>query len=121
MSSIKFFNEDIDFKLPHARKTSSWIKASIQKEKKKLAQLNYIFCSDKALLEINRKYLSHNYYTDIITFDLSETTEEIIGEIYISVARVRDNASKHGVLILSELLYLMSSLRFHFGRELRRP
>jgi rRNA maturation RNase YbeY len=65
--------------------------------------LNYIFSSDKTLLNINRRYLKHDYYTDIITFDLSENSRQIIGEIYISVERVKDNAEKLRLSMVSEL------------------
>jgi probable rRNA maturation factor len=75
-----------------------------KKEKTKLEQLQYIFCSDDYLLEINKQYLNHNYYTDIITFDLSEKANSVIGEIYISVDRVRDNAQNYEVSFKQELL-----------------
>ncbi len=75
-----------------------------KKEKKKLENLTYIFCSDDYLLKINKSHLKHNYYTDIITFDLSEPTGGAIsGEIYISTDRVRDNAITLGVTIKEEL------------------
>lgn len=74
-----------------------------KKERKKLESLSYIFCSDDYLLEINKSHLKHNYYTDIITFDLSETQERITGEIYISIDRVRDNAANLDVTINEEL------------------
>ena len=64
--------------------------------------INYIFCTDKALLEINRQFLSHDFYTDIITFDLSDANE-VQAEIYISVDRVKDNAKKLGVSFKSEM------------------
>lgn len=75
-----------------------------KKEKTKLEQLQYIFCSDEYLLEINKQHLKHNYYTDIITFDLSEKPNSVIGEIYISVDRVRDNAQNYEVSFKQELL-----------------
>jgi rRNA maturation RNase YbeY len=75
-----------------------------KKEKTKLEQLQYIFCSDDYLLEINKQHLKHNYYTDIITFDLSEKPNSVIGEIYISVDRVRDNAQNYEVSFKQELL-----------------
>jgi probable rRNA maturation factor len=81
-------------------KLKKFIEAAFRKEKKKLQSLNFIFCTDKDLLEINRQYLKHDYYTDIITFELSEKEGPVEGEIYISVDRVRDNARK-----LSQLLY----------------
>lgn len=57
-----------------------------------MSNLNYIFCTDRQLLEINRQYLKHDYYTDIITFELSGPTDPIEGEIYISIDRVKENA-----------------------------
>jgi len=69
-----------------------------------LEQLQYIFCSDEYLLEINKQHLQHNYYTDIITFDLSEKPNAVIGEIYISVDRVRDNAQNYDATFKNELL-----------------
>lgn len=75
-------------------KLKKFIEASFRKEKKKLRSLNFIFCSDQDLLEINQEYLNHNYYTDIITFELSEKDMPVEGEIYISVDRVRDNSQQ---------------------------
>ena len=80
------------------------VKDIFKKEKTKLEQLQYIFCSDDYLLEINKQHLKHNYYTDIITFDLSERPNSVIGEIYISVDRVRDNAQNYEVSFKQELL-----------------
>jgi probable rRNA maturation factor len=74
-----------------------------KKEKKPLAELSYIFCSDQRLLEINRQFLQHDFYTDIITFPLSDPGQPISGEIYISVDRVRDNAKEFGSSIKKEL------------------
>ena len=67
-----------------------------------LQSINYIFCTDKAVLEINRQFLAHDFYTDIITFDLSDSNA-IQAEIYISVDRVKDNATQLGVSFKSEL------------------
>ena len=78
--------------------------ALFKREKKTLADLNYIFVSDDRLLEINRQFLKHDDYTDIITFPLSDPGQPISGEIYISVDRVRENARDFGVLVQTELL-----------------
>ena len=67
----------------------------VKKEGKPLAELQYIFCSDAYLLAINQEYLQHDFFTDIITFDLSERGQSINAEIYISVDRVRDNAANY--------------------------
>lgn len=91
--AIFFFSEKIRFKLSSERKTSNWIKSVIKKEDAKLISLNYIFCSDEYLKDINVQYLSHNTYTDIITFNYNPSESEIEGEIYISIDRVRENAN----------------------------
>jgi len=80
------------------------IRDLFRKEKTKLEQLQYIFCSDEYLLEINKQHLQHNYYTDIITFDLSNNPKAVIGEIYISIDRVKDNAQNYEVSFKQELL-----------------
>jgi len=74
-----------------------------KKEKKPLAALSYIFCSDQRLLEINRQFLQHDFFTDIITFPLSDPGQPITGEIYISIDRVRDNAREFGSSVKKEL------------------
>lgn len=103
MGAIHFFYENIPFKLKQALKLKAWIKATIQKEGFELDQLNYIFCSDEALLERNIQFLQHKTLTDIITFDLSEKEDLIEGEIYISVDRVKDNAGKFSKSFEDEL------------------
>jgi len=86
-SSLKAFIEDL-----------------FRKERKKLEVLHYIFCSDEYLLTINQQYLKHDFYTDIITFDLSEPGHPINAEVYISVDRVRDNAAQFSTSFKKELL-----------------
>ena len=80
------------FSLTERSSLKSFIENLFKRERKKLQALNYIFCSDEYLLEINKQYLKHDFYTDIITFGLSEPGEPINAEIYISVDRVRENA-----------------------------
>lgn len=92
MARVDFFNQDISFKLAKPGKTRKWIQEVITREKKALAHLNYIFCSDEYLLGINQQYLKHKTLTDIITFDNSETRGMIEGDIFISIERVRANA-----------------------------
>jgi probable rRNA maturation factor len=77
--------------------------ALFKKEKKPLGELSYIFCSDQRLLEINQQFLQHDFYTDIITFPLSDPGQPMSGEIYISVDRVRDNAREFGNSLRKEL------------------
>ncbi|NBB19739.1 rRNA maturation RNase YbeY [Runella sp. CRIBMP] len=91
---IQFFIEDVDFKVPQSRKTKSWLQSIIKAEGFSLNQLNYIFCSDEYLLNVNRQYLDHDFYTDIITFDNSEEEAVVEGDIFISIDRVKDNAQE---------------------------
>lgn len=96
MPAITFFEEDISYKLKNKTFVRQWIKDTIVAEGFKLKELNYIFCSDAYLLTLNQQYLDHDTYTDIITFDNSEAEEEIVGDIFISIDRIRENAVKFG-------------------------
>ena len=89
--SIQYFNEDIAFPKVKKRITSNWIKQVISIEEKRVGDISFIFCSDEYLLDVNRKYLNHDYYTDIITFDNVEGIV-INGDIFISVDRVKENS-----------------------------
>lgn len=100
---IHFFSEDLVFTLKQKTNVRNWVKATIIEEGYKLAELNFIFCSDAYLLTINQQYLNHDTYTDIITFDNSEVEKEITGDIFISIDRVRDNAAKFKVPFEDEL------------------
>lgn len=103
MSEVRFFYKEVSPIISKRKSLQSFLVGLFKKEKKKLAQLNYVFCSDEALLQINKEYLQHDYYTDIITFDLSASNQEISGEIYISVDRVRDNALSLGTTLREEI------------------
>lgn len=94
MPRINFFEEDIAVKLKNKAGLRQWLTETITTEGYRLKELNYIFCTDAYLLQINRQYLDHDTYTDIITFDNSEIDKTIIGDIFISVERVRENALK---------------------------
>jgi probable rRNA maturation factor len=91
-----------------AMKDKTKVKAFVQEiftlEGKELDGLQYVFCSDDYLLEINKSFLQHDYYTDIITFDLSEGAGSVIGEVYVSIDRVKENASTHSQPFSRELL-----------------
>ena len=89
--------------LAHRTNLKAFIEKIFRREGKRLGGLNYVFCSDKALLKINREYLKHDYYTDIITFDLTEPGQLIQAEIHISVERVKDNAAQMGIPFKTEL------------------
>jgi rRNA maturation RNase YbeY len=94
---IHFFSEDVSFTLKQKLKVRNWIHRTITSEGYKLGELSFIFTSDDYLLNINRDYLKHDTYTDIITFDNSEEENRITGDIFISIERVRENSSKFQV------------------------
>ncbi|MCO4294365.1 rRNA maturation RNase YbeY [Solitalea sp. MAHUQ-68] len=105
--AINFFNEDIDIKLKDKAKLKTWIKDTVEEEGFKLKDVSFILCSDEYLLTINQQYLNHNTYTDIVTFDNSEKEDQIIGDIFISVERTRENAKKFNVSSDTELHRVM--------------
>lgn len=92
MPTINFLSEGIKFKPKNQNKIRSWIKAIIASEGQSLSSLVYVFCKDSYLLTINQDYLKHKTLTDIITFNYSEGSLD--GEIYISIERIRENATK---------------------------
>lgn len=94
--AISFQNKTIVFKLKEKARKKNWIKAVCEKEKKQLGTINYVFCNDEELLEINMQYLNHNTFTDIITFDYSEN-KKLSADIFVSVERVNENAQKFKV------------------------
>lgn len=96
-SKISFFSEDTDFTLKQKTNIRTWINTVITTEGKSSGYLNLIFCSDSYLLNINQQYLNHDTYTDIITFDSSEKEGWIEGDVFISIDRVRENASNFGI------------------------
>jgi len=100
---VQFFFADKNITLTDRTALKLFIKKIFKKEKRSFESLSYVFCSDEYLLAINQQYLQHDYYTDIITFDLSEPSLPLQGDIYISVDRVRDNAFTHGTSIKEEL------------------
>ena len=103
MASINFFSEKIRFKLVHPKKTASWIKSVAKAERAPIKSINYIFCNDDYLREINIRYLKHKTYTDIVTFNYGLLTEPLEGDIFISIDRVKENASKFNIDFDTEL------------------
>jgi probable rRNA maturation factor len=92
IESIEFHFEINALNLKDRQKLKAFLLSIFKKERTLVNSVNYIFCSDRQLLKINRDFLRHNYYTDILTFELAEKGEPVKGEVYISVDRVRDNA-----------------------------
>ncbi len=106
--SILFFNADVKYVLRDKRKIRSWLELCIRKKKRKLGDLTFVFCSDGYVRKMNKRFLAHDYNTDIITFALHEESEKTIsGEMYISIDRVKSNASAYGVSFIAELRRVM--------------
>ena len=111
---VSYHNEDTTFRFKEKRVTSRWLKTVAEAEGKKLGDIGIIFCSDNFLLNINKEYLKHDYYTDIITFDYCEGNK-LSGDLFISVDSVRANAAFYEVefhvelrrVIVHGLLHLM--------------
>jgi len=105
--SINFFAEEILFSPKSKTNLRTWISETISKEKHQLQELNFIFCSDDYLLKINQEYLKHDTYTDIITFDNSTEKGDIVGDIFISITRVKENAKTFQTSFQNELHRVM--------------
>lgn len=99
---ISYFSEETPFVLKQKRLVSKWLKEVAARSGKRIGALNYIFCSDPYLLEINKQFLGHDYLTDIITFDSAPDyagiypADALSGDIYISIDTVRYNAEAYG-------------------------
>jgi probable rRNA maturation factor len=104
MNRVTFRYADRKLALADKRAIQSFVEKIFKKEKRRLAHINYVFCSDEYLLNINRDFLAHDYYTDIITFGLSEPGEPVEAEIYISTDRVKENAGQLGISFKEEML-----------------
>lgn len=110
---INYFNEDLKFNLKNKRIISRWLRNIVSKRGLSIGQLNYIFCSDSYLLDINKRFLGHDYYTDVITFDYSSDFElqygvnSVSGDIYISIDTVRCNAEIYKEFFENELHRVM--------------
>ena len=112
-TKVHFFSHDIPTRLKNTTTLKHFIESIFKKEMQNLDSINYIFCSDRAILEINKKYLNHDFYTDVITFDLSRDNKAISAEVYISIERIRDNAKQLGLSIQSELHRVLFHAALH--------
>jgi len=110
---IFFFNEDHSYSLKQRGDTRLWLEKIAAKEAHKILELNYIFCSDEYLLQINKEYLQHDFYTDIITFDNSEVKGTLEGDIFISIDRVKENARTEQTRFRDELHRVMAHGLLH--------
>ena len=101
-SMVRYFSEETDFVFKHKTLNNRWLKAVAGSEVRRIGNINIIFCSDNYILNMNVKYLGHDYFTDIITFDYCEG-DVLSGDLFISVDSVRENASFYGVEFIDEL------------------
>lgn len=114
-STILFFSEGLHFNLRDKKKLRSWFYASIALEGKNIGSINFIFCGDSYLHAMNVQYLNHDTLTDVITFDYSETTGPLSGDIFISIERVRENAKQFGNSFVKELHRVMIHGMLHLA------
>ena len=103
---ITYNTENVRFPNIKRRETTAWIRKVAASYGKKVGEVGYLFCDDEHILEVNRQYLGHDYYTDIITFDYS-TPSTLNGDIFISLDTVRSNAEMVGVSFEQELLRIL--------------
>ncbi|WP_158961982.1 rRNA maturation RNase YbeY [Myroides fluvii] len=107
------FNYELDFSLQQEDQYEAWIESIIASEDFFVGEINYIFCTDEYLHEINVKYLDHDTLTDIISFDYTEN-QVVSGDIFISIERVKENATEFGVAFDMELLRVMAHGILHY-------
>lgn len=101
--TIRFFYQSPTFYFPQRRELKSFLQQLIQQEGRRVEQIRIIFCTDEQLLAINRQFLQHNYFTDIITFPFSGKGEPLEAELYISIDRIRSNAADWQTTVQREL------------------
>ncbi len=107
MISFTYLQSDTTYHINEV-KLKTWLKNIVSGESRNVGDIHYIFCSDDYLHEINIKFLDHDTFTDIITFPMSEKTDVISGEIYISIDRVRENSKSIGSHFMEELMRVMA-------------
>jgi rRNA maturation RNase YbeY len=99
---ILYYYEDIDFQFRNKTRTNRWLRLVAESEIKRIGDISIIFCSDNYILDVNQKYLQHDYFTDIITFDYCEG-DRLSGDLFISVDSVRENSIEYGTDFSDEL------------------
>ena len=103
--AVRYYTEECRYRLPDKRRTTAWLRAVAEAEGYTLGDVNYIFCSAERLVAMNREFLGHDYYTDVITFDYSDRrgTKIVAGDVFIDVETVADNAREYGYTRLEEM------------------
>lgn len=99
---IRYFTEDINFEFKHKALNNKWLRLVAQSEIRKIGDINIIFCSDNYILDVNMRYLQHDYFTDIITFDYCNDNI-LSGDLFISIDTVRENSEFYGTEFEEEL------------------
>ena len=119
---IEFFTEEVEFEVENEEKVKQWLSEIISKNSFELESLNYIFCSDEYLHQMNVQYLEHDTLTDVITFDNSDIEGVIEGDVFISIDRVVDNAASFNIPTKVELHGVMAHGLLHLlGYEDKSP
>jgi len=115
MNSLKinYFSQNINYSINDESKISEWLHLVAKSENFIISEINYIFCDDKFLYSLNVEYLNHDTFTDVISFNFSEGTGKIIGDIYISIERVSENAIKFNKTMDNELYRVMAHGLLH--------
>ena len=99
---VYFHNEGVSLIFKNKKAVSSWLSSVIKSFRKEVGTLNFIFCTDEYLLTINKSYLNHNHYTDIITFDYCEENK-VSGDLFISIERVKEYSLKNNIEFNNEI------------------
>lgn len=103
--AVRYYTDDCPYRLPEKRRTTAWLREVAASEGYELGDVNYIFCSAERLLQMNKEFLQHDYFTDIITFDYSDRKGSgvVSGDVFIDVETVADNARIYGYTKLEEM------------------
>lgn len=120
--AVRYHTDGCSYRLPQKRLTAAWLRRVAEQEGYTLAEVDYIFCSAERLLEMNRQYLGHDYFTDVITFDYSDRrgTRTVAGDIFIDVETVADNARIYGATTLQEMRRVVVHGLLHLWRTARQ-
>jgi len=110
--AFHFHNADHPFRCPERKNIRSWLSDFAVHHKRNIHEVAVIFCSDEYLLEINRAHLDHDYYTDIITFDYAEN-DSLHADLFLSIDRIKENATLHKQLFFNELLRVIIHGHLH--------
>ena len=122
--AVHYHTDDCRYRLPEKRRTSAWLTQVAAEEGYRLGEVNYIFCSAEHLLEMNRQFLGHDYFTDVITFDYSDRKVEkvVAGDVFIDVETVADNARIYGATKLQEMRRILAHGLLHLcGQKDKTP